>query len=60
MAQDRGFEFTQRWQRFETEFLTQGAPEAAVDLKRLGLPAAAVEGQHELAMQPLAERMLID
>ncbi len=60
MAQDRGFEFMERRQRFQTEFFAQGAPEVAVDLQRFGLPAAAVEGQHELAMKTFTERMLTD
>ena len=30
-----------------------------VDLERLGLPARAVEREHELAAKPLAKRMLV-
>ena len=57
MAKDRRLEFAQRRGWFQAQFLAEGGPELAVDLQGLGLPAAAVQGEHELAAQPLAQRV---
>ncbi len=46
--------------RFQAEFLgDQGAP-GLVDREGVGHPAAAVEGQHQLAAQPFPQRLLPD
>ena len=44
--------------RLDTQPLNKRAPPFLVGLERVRLPAAAVEGKHQLAAQPLAERML--
>ena len=45
---------------FETELVDQPAPGLAVGLQRVGLAAAAVERQHQLAAQALAKRVFRD
>ena len=42
----------------EADLLDQPGPRGAVGLQRLRLAAVAVEREHELAAQPLAQRML--
>ena len=42
------------------EALDERLPRLAVDLERLGLAARAVEREHLLAAQPLAQRVLGD
>ena len=42
--------------RIDAQGLGQFAPGVRVDLQRLGLPAAAVQGQHQLGAQPLTQR----
>src|SRR6266540_3298331 len=44
--------------RLDAELVDQGLPGGAVGGQRLGLPAAAVQGEHELAVQVLAQRVL--
>jgi len=44
----------------ETELLVQQPPPRAVDLERVCLAAAAVQGQHQLATEVLAERVAAD
>ena len=46
--------------RLDPELLDVDAPRVAVGRERLGLPAGAIERQHQLPEQPLAERMLGD
>ena len=41
----------------EPELVGECEPRGAVDLERLGLPAAAIEREHQLAAQSLAERV---
>ena len=43
--------------RVESELVGKCEPRRAVDLERLCLTAAAIEGKHQLAAQPLAERV---
>ena len=43
--------------RVEPELVGEREPGGAVDLERLRLPAAAVERDHQLAAQPLPQRM---
>ena len=42
----------------EAELLVQPSPAARVDLQRVGLAPAAIEGQHEQAEEPFARGML--
>src|SRR5690348_16983595 len=58
MAQDRLLELAQCRRRFQSQFFGEDASELAIDLKSLGLPAAAIEGEHELATKALPERMV--
>ena len=44
----------------EAELLGERAATLLVDLQRLALAVGAVQGQHELPAQPLAQRMLAD
>ena len=60
LAQDRLFEAPQLRRGLESELRVQPAPAPRVDLQRVGLAPAAIQGQHEQAEQPLARRMLGD
>ena len=60
LREDRALERLQRRGRLDPEALDERLPGRAVDLERLGLPAGAVEREHQLAAQPLAQRMLRD
>ena len=51
-------QLTQRGCWFEAELFVEDHPRLAVGLERLSLTAAAVQGQHQLATHPFAERML--
>src|ERR671937_1191911 len=57
MVQDRPLRRLQRWSGTETELGGEVAPRALVDVKRFRLPAAAIEGQHELPGEALAGGM---
>ena len=46
--------------RLEAQLLDEELAALAVGLERLRLPAGAVEGEHELGAQPLAQRMRAD
>ena len=46
--------------RLEAELVHEHAPRVLVDLQGLGLAAAAIEGDHQLPAQPLAQRMTGD
>jgi len=58
VPQDRRLKFTQCRRRFQTQLFDERASELAVGLKGLGLPAAAVEGEHELTAQALPQGMV--
>ena len=58
MAQDRLLEILQHPGRLEPELVDERAPRVLVDRQRLGLPAGAIEREHERRTQPLAEWML--
>ena len=60
MGQDGPLELLQGRARLEAKVVSQSAPSLAIDLQRLGLTASAVKGEHQLAAQALAERMLSD
>jgi hypothetical protein len=57
LAQDPCFQLAQARIRHEPELVEELSP-FAVALERLRLPAASVERQHQLAAQPLAQRVL--
>ena len=58
VAQDRFFEAPQLRRGLESELLVQPSPVLRVDLQRVGLASAAIQGQHEQLDEPLARRML--
>ena len=60
VAQDRRLQLAKGRRRLQAELLQQQLPDLAVGLEGLGLAAAAVQGEHELAAEPLAQRMLAD
>ena len=60
MPQDGRLKLTELRRRVQTQLVPQHAPELAVYLERFGLPAVAVEGQHELAAEALSHGMLTD
>ena len=57
LAQDRLLEIAQLGVRLEPELLVEERSEHPVRLERVGLPARAVEGDHELRAEPLVERV---
>ena len=60
LAQDRPLELLQGRGRLDPELLDERAPAVTVGLERLGLSARAVQSNHQLAAQALAERLLAD
>ena len=58
VAQDRRLERAQVGRRLDAQALDQRAVRAAVLGQRVRLPAAAVEGEHALGAQALAQRVL--
>ena len=58
MAQDRLLELLQRGTRVQAELLVERAPHVVVGRERLRLPAGAVEREHQLPAQALAQRVL--
>ena len=60
LLEDRPLEPPQLLPRLEPELLVEQAAAGLVDGERLGLAAAAVEREHELAAQALAQRVLAD
>src|SRR6266496_1756047 len=60
LTQDCLLDRLQARPRLEADLLDEIASRLPVDLQSLGLAPRAVEGDHQLAAQPLAERMLDD
>ena len=58
LAQDCLLELLERWARVDPELLDEYAPGLLVRLQRLGLTPGPVERQHQLAPQPLPQRVL--
>ena len=50
----------QKRARLEAQLLDEQLAALAIDLERLRLPARAVEREHQLGAQPLAQRMSVD
>jgi hypothetical protein len=60
LLEDRPLESLQRTAGLDPELVDQSAASLLVARQRLRLAAATVERQHQLALQPLTERMLAD
>ena len=60
LVENGSFEVLQRPSRLETQLVQQQAAGVLVDTERLGLPAASIEGEHQLGTKTLTERMLRD
>ena len=60
MGQDRLFQAPQRLARLDPELLDERPSSVLVDVERLRLTAATVEGEHELRAQPLLQWVLRD
>jgi hypothetical protein len=58
LAKDRLLELAQLPSRLDPELLDQCPPRRAVDVERLRLTTRAIQGEHELAARPLAQRMV--
>ena len=58
LSEDRLLQLLQPPGRLDPELLDVDAPRVAVGRERFRLPAGAIERQHQLSAQPLAERML--
>ena len=58
MRQDGRLELSEALARLEPQLLDQHGPGVVVRLKRVCLAVAAVEGQHQLRVQALAEGVL--
>ena len=59
-GQDRELELLKRRSRLEAQLLRQHAPEPLENLERLCLPTGSVQRQHELAVEPLPQRVTRD
>ena len=60
LAQDRLVARPERWPGLDAEFLDENPPRLVEHRERFGLSAAAVEREHELAAQVLAQRVAGD
>src|SRR5436309_10046585 len=60
LGQDRVLQATEVLSRLESEFGQELAPALPINLQRLSLAAAAIEGEHELRPQSLAQGVLRD
>jgi hypothetical protein len=57
LGQDCPFQLLESRAGVDAELLGQGLPGPSVGLQGFGLPARAVQGQHELAVETLPQRM---
>ena len=60
VGQDRGLELAQLVARFEAEVFDEEIAAGAVDVERFGLPAGAVEREHQLTARAFPQRVLGD
>ena len=60
MSQDRLFQAPQRLARLDPQLLDERPSSVLVDVQRLRLTVATVEGEHELRAQPLLQWVLRD
>src|SRR5207244_5216802 len=58
--EDPAFQVAERGRGFEAEFLDERLAGPAVEVERLRLPPVSVEGDHQLAARPLAQRVVPD
>ena len=58
VPEDLGLSVTQLLRRLDTELLVEQVPIGPIRLQGLRLPAAPVEGQHQLGSRPLPERVI--
>ena len=58
LRENPAFELVQRLRRLDAELLDERHACPAVDLERLGLASRAVEREHQLAADPLSERVV--
>jgi hypothetical protein len=58
LAEDRSLELSQLRARLEREFVHQQRAHRPVGLERIGLSSGSVESEHELGLEPFAERVL--
>ena len=59
MVEDRRLQLGQLGRRIEAELLGEHGARARVHAQRVGLAAAAVQGDHQAAGEPLAQRVLV-
>ena len=60
MGEDGGVQAPQRLPGIDPELVGEQVADPPVGGQRVGLPAAAVQRQHELAVQPFPQRMVGD
>ena len=60
LLEDRPLQPLQLRSRLQSQVARETAASVAIDVEGLGLASAAVEREHQLAPQPLAERVLVD
>jgi hypothetical protein len=58
VLQDLALQLAQLHARLEPELVAEAVAERGVEIERLGLPAAAVEGEHRERAWPLPQRLL--
>ena len=58
MLQDASFQLSQLGAGIEAEFVGEKAPRVPVRRKRVGLPAAAIQREHQLQPESFAQRLL--
>ena len=59
MVEDRRLQLGQLGRRIEAELLGEHGARSRVHAQRIGLAAAAVQGDHQAAGEPLAQRVLV-
>ena len=60
LDEDAPLQVLERSPRLDAQLVGEGPAAGGVALERLGLAAAPVQREHELAAEPLAQRMLVD
>ena len=60
LAQDRRLQALKQRARHEAELLVEGLARLPIDLERVRLATGAVESEHQLPAQPLAQRVVPD
>ena len=58
LAQDLDLELAQVWRRIDAKLICQERADLAEAVQRVGLPARAIEGDHQLSPSTLTERLL--